>query len=52
MVGAGNGAQGSKEMMEGTRNGYRLSQRVEAYGVPSGFTLPAPVIRIESALSV
>lgn len=49
--GSGLGAQGSKEMFAGAHNGDRLLQRIETYGVPSGSTFPAPVVRSESALS-
>lgn len=44
-------AQGSNEVFASARNRERLSQRVETYGVPSGSTFPAPVVRGESALS-
>lgn len=38
-------------MFAGAHNGDRLLQRVETYGVLSGSTFPAPVVRRESALS-
>lgn len=52
IVGAGNGAQGSKEIIAGGLNEDRFSQRVEAYVVLSGSRFPAPVVRIESEPSV